>query len=226
MKSRLVRATTPLSAAALVLGLIALPGVTSPLHAAAASGGATGQQAAAPAPAAGKDDNQAMMAAYEAMAKPGEHHKRLGTLVGRWTMTGKGWMAPGQPPIEMSSTMEASWVLDGHYLREAHHGSFLGKPFEGMALDGYDNVAHEYFSTWVDNMGTGVLDFRGTCDDPCKTLNLVAEGIDPMSGKKMKERETTTFIDADTFRFEMYMVGAGPDGQDVKMMEFEAKRVH
>jgi hypothetical protein len=225
MKSRLVRATAPLSAAALALGMIVLPGVTSPLHA-AASGGATGQQAAAPAPAAGKDQNQAMMEAYEAMSKPGEHHKRLDGLVGRWTMTGKSWMAPGQPPIEMQSTMEASWMLGGRYLQETHRGSFLGKPFEGMAIDGYDNAAHEYFSTWMDNMGTGVANFRGTCDDPCRTLTLVAEGIDPMSGKKTKERETTTFVDANTYRFEMYMVGAGPDGKDLKVMEMEAKRAN
>ncbi len=222
---------------ALVLALLALAGLT-PLHAALYSDNAataspaanvqgSTQPAAAPAPAGAPgnaSDHKAMMEAYEALAKPGEHHKRLDGLVGKWNVTGKTWMVPGQPAVEMHSTTEASWVLGGHYVQERHQGSFFGMPFEGMAIDGYDNVKHEYFSNWYDNMGTGVEHFTGSCDDPCRTLTLVAEGIDPMTGKSSRTRETTTFVDQDTYHFEMYMVGAGPDGKDVKVMELDAKR--
>ena len=85
------------------------------------------------------------------------------------------------------------------------------------AIDGYDNATHEYFSTWIDNFGTGVMVFRGTCEDPCKSLTETAEGFDPMAGKVMKTKEVTTFLDPDTYRFEMFMVGAAPDGKDVKV---------
>ncbi len=33
----------------------------------------------------------------------------------------------------------------------------MGMPFEGMGIDGYDNLAKQYVSTWVDNMGTGIM---------------------------------------------------------------------
>jgi Protein of unknown function (DUF1579) len=73
-------------------------------------------------------------------------------------------------------------------------------------------------------VGTGVMIFRGSCDDPCKVLTETAEGPDPVSGKVMKTRNVTTFVDPDTYRFEMYIVGVGKDGQDAKVTEMIAKR--
>jgi len=43
-------------------------------------------------------------------------------------------------------------------------------------------------------------------------------------GKVVKSKEVYTFVDPDTYRFEMYMVGATPDGKDVKVMEMLGKR--
>jgi hypothetical protein len=201
----------------------ALPALAADPPAAAASGsGSPGATGGAPADAQAK--MKAEMDAYMKLAQPGEHHKMLGHLAGKWVATGKTWMNPGQPPVEMNSTVEASWILGGRYLQEVHTSSFMGQPFEGRSLDGYDNYTHEYFSTWVDSMGTGVMVFRGKCDDPCTALTETAEGPDPMTGKVMKSKTVTTFVDPDTYRFEMYMVGVGKDGQDAKVMDLIAKR--
>jgi Protein of unknown function (DUF1579) len=229
MKSRVARFAVLPSAGAALVALLALAAALSftsrPLHAADPQA-----QAAAPAPAPGASDDaqakakaKAEMDAYMKLAQPGEHHKHLGNLAGKWKTSGK-MMTPGQPPIEMGGTMEASWILGGRYLQELHTGSFMGQPFEGRSLDGYDNITKEYFSTWVDNMGTGVMVFHGSCDDPCKVLTETAEGPDPMTGKVVKTKNVTTFVDPDTYRFEMYMVGAGKDGQDTKIMDMIAKR--
>jgi hypothetical protein len=229
MKSRVARfAALPFAGAALValLALAAAMSITArPLHAADPQA-----PAAAPAPAPSTADDaqakakaKAEMDAYMKLAQPGEHHKHLGNLAGKWKTSGK-MMTPGQPPIEMGGTMEASWILGGRYLQELHTGSFMGQPFEGRSLDGYDNITKEYFSTWVDTMGTGVMVFRGSCDDSCKVLTETAEGPDPMTGKVVKTKNVTTFVDPDTYRFEMYMVGAGKDGQDTKIMDMIAKR--
>jgi hypothetical protein len=215
---------------ALALVMTAAP---APLRAADPPQGAqTGSGAAVAAPAAvspadAQAQAKAEMEAYAKLAQPGEHHKQLGNLVGKWKVAGKSWMAPGQPPVEMNGTTETSWILGGHYLQEVHKSSFMGQPFEGRSIDGYDNTTHDYFSTWIDSMGTGVMLFRGSCDDPCKVLTEVAEGPDPMTGKVMKTKIVTTFVDHDTYRYEMYMVGMTPDGQDakvVKVMELTAKR--
>jgi len=228
MKSRVVRFAALPSAGAVLVALLALAVPLSftarPLHAA----DPPAKGAAAPAPAPSAADAQAKakaeMEAYMKLAQPGEHHKHLSHLAGKWKTSGQIFN-PGQPPVDMSGTMEASWILGGRYLQELHTGSFMGQPFEGRSLDGYDNIAKEYFSTWVDNMGTGVMVFHGSCDDPCKVMTSTAEGPDPMSGKVVKTKTVTTFVDPDTYSFEMYMLGAGKDGQDTKVMEMTGKRV-
>jgi hypothetical protein len=167
---------------------------------------------------------KAQMDAYMKLAQPGEHHKRLDSFAGKWKVNGRSWFEPGKPPTDFTGSMESAWLLGGRYLQSVHKGQFFGMPFEGRAIDGYDNATNEYFSTWIDNMGTGVLVFRGKCDDPCRVLTETAEGFDPMAGKVMKTKEVTTFVDPDTYRFEMYMMAAAPDGKDLKVMELTAKR--
>ena len=227
MKSRVARfaalptagAAAPLVAALLALA-IPLSFTARPLHAADPQA-----QAAAPAPSA--SDAQAKTAEMDAfmkLAQPGEHHKHLAHLAGKWKTSGQ-MFNPGQPPVEMSGTMEASWILGGRYLQELHSANFMGQAFEGRSLDGYDNMTKEFFSTWIDTMGTGVMIFHGSCDDPCKVLTSTAEGPDPMTGKVMKTKTVTTFVDPDTYRFEMYTVGGGKDGQDTKVMDMTGKRV-
>ena len=205
-----------------LLVLLAAMALPTALTAQAASGAGAPQAAAAPADAQAK--MKAEMDAYMKLAQPGEHHKLLGHLAGKWQVAGRTWMDPSQPPVEMTFTVEASWILGGRYLQQVHTSTFMGQPFEGRSLDGYDNVTHEYFSTWVDNMGTGVMVFRGKCDDPCTALTETAEGPDPMTGKVMKSTTVTTFVDPDTYRFEMYEARAGKDGQGTKVMEVTAKR--
>jgi|SRR5579864_2457974 hypothetical protein len=226
MKSRVSRfaalpsagAAAPVAVALLALA-IPLGFTARPLHA------ADPQAQAASAPSADAQAKaKAEMEAYMKLAQPGEHHKHLGNLAGKWKTSGQ-MFNPGQPPMEMTGTMEASWILGGRYLQELHTGSFMGQAFEGRSLDGYDNVAKQYFSTWIDNMGTGVVVFHGSCDDPCKVMTSTAEWPDPISGKLVKEKSVTTFVDPDTYRFEMYMLGAGKDGQDTKVMDMTGKRV-
>lgn len=229
MRAVLFRAVASLLCPAVLVALaLVVTAAPAPLYAAdppqaAPTGSGDAAAPAAAGPADAQADPKKQMEAYAKLAQPGEHHKHLGNLAGKWKVTGKSWMAPGQPPVDMSGTMEASWILGGRYMQEVHKASFMGQPFEGRSLDGYDNTTKEYFSTWVDNMGTGVMLFRGSCDDPCKVLTETAEGPDPMTGKVMKTKTVTTFVDHDAYRFEMYMVA--PDGQDAKVMELIAKRV-
>ena len=210
----------------------AVTGVLAP-RAAYAADPATAAKPAAPASqaaqtpadaAAAQAKMKAEMEAFTKLGQPGERHKRLAALVGRWTTSGKTWTSPDQPPMTFGGTMEASLILDGHYLQELHKSSFMGQPFEGRSIEGYDNVRKEYFSTWIDSMGTGVEIYHGACDEPCTTLTQFTDSVDPMTGNKIKMRQITTYVDADTFRQEMFVVGAGKDGQDEKIMELVAKR--
>jgi hypothetical protein len=163
----------------------------------------------------------AMMDAYRKTAQPGEHHKLLDRTVGHWTTQTKLWFTPGQPPVESTGTMDAAWILGGRYLESIHKGQMMGQGFEGRGIDGYDNASGQYVSTWMDNMGTGILMLTGKADASGK-LTVTGDFVDPTSHQKMTYKGVTTPIDADTFRYETIMVG--PDGKEFKAMELIAKR--
>lgn len=168
----------------------------------------------------------AMSAAeMEAMQKamtPGEPHKHLARMAGDWTFTSKMWMAPNQPPAESSGTMHAEMILGGRYVQAVWSGNFMGMPFEGRATEGYDNMTKKYVSTWMDNMGTGILYSTGTCDDKHMKCSTKGDMVDPMTGKNSYMRQEVTWMDDNTFKNEMY--GPGPDGKEFKWMEMTVRR--
>ena len=164
-------------------------------------------------------------AEMEAMMKamtPGEPQKQLARLAGDWTFAQKFWMAPGQPPGESSGTMHGEVLLGGRYVEHHWNGNFMGMPFEGRGTDAYDNVAKQYVSSWIDNMGTGIMYQTGSCEAGGKSCSYQGDVWDPVSGKKMTMRSVITWSGDDTFKNEMY--GPDPSGKEMKMMEITATR--
>lgn len=172
-----------------------------------------------PPPGMSNADMEAMMKA----ATPGENHKHLQRYVGDWTYNIKTFMAPGQPAMESKGTMHAEPILGGRYVQSVYKGDFMGHPFEGRSTDGYDNVSKQFVGSWVDNMGTGIMNSTGSCDAGCKVYNTTADMMDPVSGKKVATKSTTTWSDDSHFKMEMFMVDPA-SGQSVKTMEIDAQR--
>jgi hypothetical protein len=131
-------------------------------------------------------------------------------------------MDPSQPWQEEHSTSTVSNVMD-RYSQEVTNGTMMGQPFSGMGLTGYDNVLGKYVSTWVDNMGTGIMTSTGTPDASGKVINWVGSMSDPITGKATKERMVTTFVDDDHHTFEMYTVPPGAK-KEMKTMVIEYSR--
>jgi hypothetical protein len=148
---------------------------------------------------------------------PGPEHKRLDALVGSWTYTEKEWMEPGKDPIENKGTAERKWILGGRFLQDEVKGEAFGQPFTGLGLNGYDNILKKYVSTWVDSMSTSISTSEGTWDEKEKTINYRREGVDPVSGKKVKSHDIVRFLSDDKNMMEMYM--EGPDGKETKVLE-------
>ena len=171
-------------------------------------------------PAAGPSD-QEMEAMMKAMS-PGEQHKELARMAGDWTFTNKMWMAPDAPPAESTGTMHAEMILGGRYVQSAWKGNMMGQPFEGHGTDGYDNLSKQHVSSWVDNMGTGILYMTGTCDAAGKVCTSKGDMIDPMTMKKGSMKSVTTWTDNDNFKFELF--GRDGNGVEMKVMEMTLKR--
>ena len=180
------------------------------------------------APAAGQPSAEEMQKMME-MAKPGENHKILDQLAGNWTYTVTMWMDPSAPPQKSKGTAVRKVMMDGRY----YLSDFIGKmempgsdgkkkemTFIGKSIEGYDNVKQKFVSTWIDNMGTGIMMSEGTYDPATKTFAYTSE-VEMMPGMKTKVRATTKIVDKDHHIFDWY---EDRGGQEVKTMEISYTR--
>jgi hypothetical protein len=173
-------------------------------------------------PAAGKMDEKAMMEMMAKYSTPGAEHKKLESVVGTWNTTTKMWMEPGAPPQESTGVSENKMTLGGRFLAQTYEGTMMGQPFTGMGYTGYDLYKKRYVATWMDSMGTAIMNTTGTADASGKKLTFTGSMDDPMSGKKMNVKEVVTFVDDDHHTFEMWM----PDqaGKTFKTLEIQYTR--
>jgi uncharacterized protein DUF1579 len=178
---------------------------------------------AADAPPQMTPQQQAMMEKMMKAATPGPQHAMLSKMAGEWTCTVKYQMDPSQPWQESQSTATITSLMDGRYIQEMDSGQMGGMPFNGMGLYGFDNVSGKYVSTWIDNMGTGIMTSVGTADAAGKVITWSGSMNDPVTGKPTKERMVTTVIDDDHHTFEMFAVPPGGK-KEMKMMTIDYVR--
>jgi hypothetical protein len=193
----------------------AAPPPAAPAPAAQAPGGAE----PAGAPPAMSPEEQAMAAAWEKAARPGEQHAWLAAMAGKWQFEGSFWSVPGGEPTRSVGTAERTAILGGRVMREVVSSTFYGQPFEGLGHTGYDNVTGKYWSTWFDNMSTSLMSSVGTCQQG--SCEFEGTNTDPLTGQAAPARMTSTH-EADREVHAMY--GPGPDGKQFKMMELTYTR--
>ena len=182
----------------------------------------TEQPVAKDAVPAAMPDSAAMMKAWMDFATPGAMHTWMAKTNGTWEAEVSQWMSADAPPMKAKATNVQSSALGGRYVTGKFTGTMMGQPFEGMSLMGYDNGKKMFTSTWVDNMGTGLVRMAGTYDEATKTLNMKGSQTDPMTGKDSDIREEMKMIDDNTYTMTMY--GAGMDGKEMKFMEGTFKK--
>jgi hypothetical protein len=80
-----------------------------------------------------------------------------------------------------------------------------------------------FVSSWIDNLGSGIVRMEGTYDEATKTLNMKGKQSDPGQNKETDIRQEFKFTDDNTFVMTMY--GTGHDGvTEQKFMEGTFKR--
>ena len=166
---------------------------------------------------------QEMMQRWMTFATPGKAHEALAPRVGSWNVKVRMFMTPGAPPDESMGTSSQQWVMDGRYIQDTTTGSFQGQPFHGLGLTGYDNMKQIYVTTWIDNMGTGIINGEGRYDSGKRTFEYTAMMPDAMVAQAyVPSRSTETWSDNDHFVVRNW--APGPDGKDFVNMELEYSR--
>ena len=147
---------------------------------------------------------------------PGPEHEQLAKCDGEWSEEVTFWMDPTAEPMKMKSVCINKMILGGRYQYSTHTGTMMGMPFEGISIVGFDNAKKVYQSSWIDNMGTGVMNLSGPLDESTKSVILTGTSFDPQTGKDVQVREVFKIIDDKTQSMEMYMI---KDGKEMKSME-------
>lgn len=161
---------------------------------------------------------QEMMAKWQQYAMPGEGHKALEPLVGKWDYTVSWWETPDAQPQTSTGTSETKWIMGGRFLEQTAQGTAMGQEFHGMGLMGYDNMQKEYTGVWIDNMGTGMMTSTGTYDAASKTFTEKGSFSCPQDeGGEKDFRGVTTLVSADKYTYEMYI--KDKDDKESRMME-------
>jgi len=168
------------------------------------------------------DSATAMKTMMEA-GTPGQQHAMLAKSDGVWAAETTMWMEPSSPPMQTKATSTNTMIMGGRYQKSTFKGDMMGMAFEGSSITGYDNAKKVFFSTWVDNMSTGMMNMEGTWDDATKSINFKGKMVCPANGKECEMREVYKIIDDNTQVMEMY----GPDmktGKEYKSMEIKLTR--
>ncbi len=169
-------------------------------------------------------DSATMMKNWETYMTPSDAHKKMASWDGSWNGDVTMWQVPDAPPQTSKSTTVNKTILGGRYQESVHTGNMMGMSFEGRSMMGYDNAKKVFTSTWIDNMGTGMMIMEGPWDEATKTITLKGKMIDPSAGNatELDVRETYKIIDDKNHVMEMFC--NGKDGKEFKTMEIKFTR--
>ncbi len=160
--------------------------------------------------------------AWAAYMTPGDVHKMMASANGKWNAEMTMYMPDGSSSTH-KMICENQMILGGRYQQSVYKGSFEGMPFEGIATLAYDNARKIYISSWIDNMGTGMMYLEGTFDEATKTITSRGKSIDVTTGKEIQIRETMQFMDNDNQLMEMFDTKNGKENKSMSIKLTRAK---
>lgn len=167
------------------------------------------------------DKQAAEEKAWKEYMTPGKEHQLLARSDGEWIEEVTMWMDPAAQPSKSTGTVESKMILDGRYQQMTHKGTFNGMPFEGIGITGYDNAKKVFFSSWIDNLGTGMMYSEGKWKEAGKSIEYKGKSIDPVSGVELMLRQLVKINDDNNQTIEMFTT---VNGKEYKSMEIKLTR--
>src|SRR5262245_57882003 len=161
--------------------------------------------------------------------QPGPEHALLKADEGVWDATVEMLAAPpGTPVPPPAKGSETNTLIGGLWLVTDFKSDFMGAPFSGHGINGWDATKKKYVSVWTDTMSSGLMRGEASYDAAKKTMTGWMEGPDvgphegPNVGQAARVKVTTEYKDADTRVFTMYAPGS--TGKEPATMRITYKR--
>lgn len=152
-------------------------------------------------------------------SRPGKNHQLLADLVGTWTFKGRhlSWL----DSVNSTTSMEYSGTIvrksfahgrffvvdvisDGMLEMPIQDGKMKEVKFQGIEIEGYDNVKKKYIKTTIGNhFGSGIPVIEGVYDPSTRAITFDFE-MELAPGMKTKDHFLLIFIDNDHYKFEYF----------------------
>jgi hypothetical protein len=132
----------------------------------------------------------------KAAKPPAKEQLALHRAIGNWEASSKMVMTPGMEPNVEKATENVTPICNGRWLWTDYKSSFMGMPFEGHAIVGYDPNEKKYVSFWFDSMSPSYMRLAGECDKSGNLSTLEGTCIGE-TGEQVAVKETFTWKDDD-----------------------------
>lgn len=134
--------------------------------------------------------------------KPSPEQAKLAGLEGVWNAELEMMGATSKGVEKCTSSLGGFWIVTDF------EGEFMGAPFHGHGVTGFDVARGKIVNVWVDSSGSPMTISEGSFDASGKKLVAESSGVD-RTGKPARFKHVTTINSRDSRTFEIFQLADG-----------------